>query len=120
MNKLSLTIIGPGASPIAIQTPKDIKSYGLDNILQTGVTFFFIAAIIIALFFVILGGFRIIVSGDDKQRFMQARHSVTFAVLGLVIALLSFTMINLIGALFGVHFFGAIPGIPWCQGQNNC
>ena len=110
MRELSLSI-GPCSSPtFQIQAPKDIKSYGLDSIVQTGVTFFFIAAIIIALFFVILGGFRIIVSGDDKQRFMQARHSVTFAVLGLVIALLSFTIINLIGLLFGVHFFGTTPG----------
>ena len=55
-----------------------------------------VIAIISCVFFLIWGGIRWIASGGDKGKVDQARGTLTAAVVGLVIALLSFFILNVI------------------------
>lgn len=49
-----------------------------------------------ALFFVIISGTRYIRSGGDQEKIKGARETLTYAIIGLVIILLSFAIINFI------------------------
>ena len=59
-----------------------------------------------------------ITSGGDKQKVVNARQKLTFAVVGLIVVFMSFFIVNLIGGLFGVEPIGHINvppfGLPSC------
>ena len=50
----------------------------------------------VALFLIILSGTKYIRSGGDQEKIKGARETLTYAVIGLIIILLSFAIINLI------------------------
>lgn len=66
------------------------------------ITLVLIVAVVIAVFFLIWGGIKWITSGGDKQGVESARGHIIAAIIGLVIALLAFFIINVIGGLFGI------------------
>jgi hypothetical protein len=55
-----------------------------------------IFAIVVCLFFLIYGGIRYISSGGDKGKISQARGMIVAAIVGLLISLLSFFILNFI------------------------
>lgn len=57
---------------------------------------------IVALFFIIWAGVQYIRSGGDQKQVEGARKTLTFALVGLVIMLLSFFILNLVSYLTGV------------------
>lgn len=57
---------------------------------------------IVALFFIIWSGIQLVRSGGDAKQVEGARKTLTFAILGLVLILLSFFIINFISYLTGV------------------
>ncbi len=56
----------------------------------------FVFAILASLFFLIWGGIRWISSGGDKGKIDQARGTITAAIVGLLISLLAFFIINIV------------------------
>ncbi len=72
-----------------------------------------VLAVILALIFLIWGGIRWIMSGGDKQKIEQARSAIIGAIVGLVLAFLSFLILN--GVIFiitGQSSFGSALVIP--------
>jgi hypothetical protein len=57
-------------------------------------------AIIVSIFFLIYGGIRYITSGGDKGKIDQARSTLVAALVGLVISLLAFFIVNLVLIFF--------------------
>lgn len=55
-----------------------------------------------AVILVILGGIKFITSGGDPIKVESARRTVTFAIIGLAIILLSFVLIKVISVVTGV------------------
>lgn len=51
---------------------------------------------VVALFFIIFSGIKLMLSQGDPKQVEGARQTLTYAILGLVLILLSFTIINLI------------------------
>lgn len=68
----------------------------LQNIIQFGISFSLIAAIVLALFVIIWGGIQWTTSGGDKQKLQQAKLRITFAIVGLIVALLAFFIIQIL------------------------
>lgn len=62
-----------------------------------------VLAIILSLFYLIWGGVRYIMSGGDKGKIDQARHTLTAAIIGLIISLLAFFIVGLILVFFTGH-----------------
>lgn len=67
------------------------------NVITAAVAF----AGLIALIFIILSGIKLIVSGDDPKQVEGARHTLTYAIAGLLLVLLSFFIINIIAYITG-------------------
>lgn len=57
---------------------------------------------VVALFFIILGGIKLMLSQGDPKQIEGAHHTLTYALLGLILILLSFTIINLISYVTSV------------------
>lgn len=102
MEYLSLQIPGFGK----ITPPnQEIPSGGLtklSEILTVGAEFIFIAAILLTLAFLIYGGLLWMTSEGNKQTLEAARKTLTFAIIGLTLVLLSFFAINLISYFFNI------------------
>ena len=56
----------------------------------------------VALFMVIYSGIKLTTSGGEAKQIEGARHTLTYAILGLVIVLTSFIVINLISTVTGL------------------
>lgn len=72
------------------------------SLVTTLINLVLIVAVVIALFFLIYGGIKWVLSGGDKTAVEAARNHIVAAVVGLTIALLAFFILNIIGGLFGV------------------
>ncbi len=58
----------------------------------------------LSIIFIFFGGFSFILSGGDETKVKQAIHTIRYAIIGLVISLLSLVFVPVIGKLFGVNF----------------
>lgn len=56
---------------------------------------------IVTLFFIILSGIKLVTSGGDPKAVEAARKTLTYAIVGLVIVLVSFLIINIIAFITG-------------------
>ena len=58
---------------------------------------------VIALFFLIWGGFKFLRSQGDQKQVTSARQTITYAILGLIIVFLSFAIINTVAFITGAE-----------------
>jgi hypothetical protein len=100
MEKLALSINGTSFSGGGIPTG-GLSSSG-SNIISVIITYLYIAAVFLALLFIIWGGINWITSAGDKQKLAQAKQKIVFALIGLIVAFLAFFIIKTIGTFFGV------------------
>lgn len=70
------------------------------------VSILLILAIILSLLYLIYGGIKYITSGGDKAKIDGARSHITAAIVGLIISLLSFFIINVVTYVFTGQTFG--------------
>ena len=68
----------------------------------------FAIAVIVALFYLVWGGFKWLTSGGDKGSVQSAREHIVAAIVGLVIIFLAYFILNIILGFFGVGNLTAI------------
>src|SRR5258705_3889091 len=64
------------------------------------VTILLVFGVIVAIIFMIIGGIRWTMSGGDKGKLDQARHTITGAIVGIIIAFSAYFVLNVITFLF--------------------
>ncbi len=64
-----------------------------------------------AVVFIIIGGFRMVLSQGNEEAYLAAKKTITWAVLGVVVAMLSFSIIAIVQSLLGV----TVPDFPDSQ-----
>ena len=69
---------------------------------------------ITALGFIITAGFTLMNSGGDPKKVQSARATLTFAIIGLILILMSFGIVNFLSYLTGVDCIKSI-GFTNCQ-----
>lgn len=108
MNELlALTIPGKDGSTTEIQAPPGIPTGGsgtLSAAIGVGIQIFLLVVIIASLLYVVWAGINWIRSNGDAQKIEAARMQIVYAIIGLVVSLLSFGFINFFGGVFGVSF----------------
>lgn len=105
MDYLALTL--PGGRTII--PPGDIPKGGVDTLssaIGVGIQVMIIVAILLSLVFLVLGGLQWTSSGGDKGKIAGARSKITFAIVGLIVALSAFFIVGIFGTFFGVNLFG--------------
>jgi len=97
-----LTIPGYGE----IEAPAGVPVGGegtLSNAIGVGIQIFLIVVIIASLLYIVWAGINWIRSSGDPQKIEAARMQIIYAVIGLVVAFLSFGLIAVFGGIFGVN-----------------
>lgn len=74
----------------------------IGSVVSSAVTIILIIATLIALFFLIWGGLRWILSGGDKAKVEEARKTIIGAIVGLIIAFLAYFILTLVLSIFGL------------------
>ena len=54
--------------------------------------------------FIIVGGFRMIMASGNEEQYLAAKKTITWAILGVVIAVMSFSIIAIVQNLVGVDY----------------
>lgn len=109
MKYLALTIGGPGQPTFHVGMPSQINAINalsLQKIVSFAVGALLTVSILLAFFFVLFGGLKWMLSQGDKKQVEEAQKTLTYAIIGLVIVLLSFFILNLIGFAFNVPLLG--------------
>lgn len=68
-------------------------------VFQNVIAFLLILAGAVAVIFVILSGVKFLTSGGDPKQVEGARHTMTYAIIGLIVVLLAFGIVNIIADL---------------------
>lgn len=109
MKEIALTLPG---YPQGITPPPNIPAGASapSNVLQFGITMIFFAVLTAALIFTLYGGILWVTSSGDKQKLDKARRTIMFSIIGVIIAVSAFAIIQVTGDLLGNRFlskFGA-------------
>ncbi len=56
---------------------------------------------ILAIIFIIIAGIKIVSSGGDSKKLDGARATLTYAIIGLVVAILAFVIVNIVQKFLG-------------------
>ncbi|MFH1375949.1 MAG: hypothetical protein ABIH35_04755 [Patescibacteria group bacterium] len=84
-------------------TYTDLEQLSLTNVIYLFAALAILGAGALSIVFIFFGGFSFILSGGDEGKVKQAIHTIRYAIIGLVISLLSLVFVPLIGRLFGVN-----------------
>lgn len=91
----------------------NINKDNLPGVIGTIIIVLFIGAALVALFFLIWGGIKWIMSGGDKGKVETARSTIIAALIGLVITFLAFFLLSFILSIFGLSINNlVIPNLP--------
>ena len=112
MKELAISIFGTPIPPPSNITPLVTEQNLLAKLIRFGVQFMFIAAIILAVFFMVLAGIQWITSGGNKEGIQKARQRLIYSIIGLIIVFFAFFMINIVGGLFGADLLNTVPDVP--------
>lgn len=75
------------------------------NVIITNIlSIVFVVAILLVLFFLIMGAFKWITSGGEKEAVGKARGTIVNALIGLAILALAFVIARVAGSIVGVDF----------------
>jgi hypothetical protein len=89
--------IGPG------EGFEGLENIQVGNIIPAALRILLIAAAVVALVFLIIGGIKWITSGGDKAQVESARGTVTSALIGLMVVLAAWALLTLVSYFFGVN-----------------
>lgn len=107
MDKLiALKIPGPGGTQVTFNAPSGIPSEAsnLNIVAQWIIGIVVSGLVLLALFYLLYGAVMWITSQGDKQKIESARHTIMYAIVGLLLTLFSVVLVKFIGNALGVDF----------------
>ena len=78
------------------KTIKTSTNNEVNNMVRNGINLFIGVIGVLAVAYTIYGGFLYVTSGGDAGKVKQARNSIIYGVVGLVLAMLSFAIVNFV------------------------
>lgn len=100
MNLAQFKIPGPSGSqqvPLPSGIPKELSG-GLETsgkaFIQLGYNYLFLAALVVAVIFILFSGIQFISSGGDAQKIQVAKKRLIYSIVGLVIVILAFVIVS--------------------------
>jgi hypothetical protein len=99
------------SSTLALQV-KTPQNMGIDpttapsTILQSALTIVYIVAALLVLYFLIMGAFKWITSGGDKDAIGKARGAIINALIGLAILALAVVIVIVVGKILNINILG--------------
>lgn len=92
-----------GGTPV--QDPTGVSNVPANSIVSYFLTAMFVIGTILALIYLIVAGFRYLTSGGDAEKIAKARTGILFAVVGLVVIIISAFVVSFVSDLLGFPAF---------------
>ena len=83
-----------GAADTAVCKGRGDKILGADGILANVINLLLTIIGVVAVIMIIVGGIRYTTSGGDSGQINSARDTIIYAVVGLVLAIMAFALVN--------------------------
>ncbi|MSU76399.1 hypothetical protein EXS54_02945 [Patescibacteria group bacterium] len=83
--------------------PNPVGADNLGNVLFNVVNALLLFAGAVAVLFLIIGGFRYVVSTGNETQVAGAKNTILYAVLGLIIIFIAFVLVTLVQSYLGVN-----------------
>lgn len=104
---IALTLPGSNGQPgVQVKPPASIPQGGsarLGDAISGGINLMIIFAVILCLISIVWAGIQWASSSGDKAKVASARARITWSIIGLIIVLLAFLIVNILGYFFGVN-----------------
>ena len=84
------------------------NEFNVVDLLNLGVAIAIILAGTLSVFYIFFGGISFILSGGQEDKIKQAVHTIRYAIIGLVVTILSVTIIKILGLVFGFDLLSLI------------
>ena len=84
------------------------SEYDLVDVANLAVAIAIILAGILSVFYIFVGGISFILSGGQEEKIKQAVHTIRYAIIGLIVTILSVTIIKILGAIFNFDLLSLI------------
>lgn len=97
-------IDGAGMTGQVGDTIATLSNYTTMDLVQMFVVYAFIAAAGLSAVFVFIGGINFILSGGNDEKIKTAVNTIRYAIVGLIVTILSFTFVTIVGRIFGLDF----------------
>ena len=78
------------------------SNYNILDIVNKGLAYGIIAAGLLSVIFIFIGGFSFILSGGSEDKIKQAVGTIRYAIIGLVITILAVVIVSTVGRLLGL------------------
>ena len=78
------------------------SSYNVLDIIDKGLAYAIIAAGLLSVIFIFVGGFSFILSGGDEAKIKKAIGTIRYAIIGLIITVFAVVIVGTIGRLIGL------------------
>ncbi|MBP6085343.1 hypothetical protein KA517_03845 [Candidatus Gracilibacteria bacterium] len=98
---VQVTTSPAGSAAVGFTTNDD--GYSLLELINKGIALVIVLAGFLSIVFMLWGGIRFIVSGGKEDKVKSAVSSIRNALIGLIITILSITVINLVGRVFNLQ-----------------
>lgn len=92
MNALIFTYLALSADDIGVR-----RIDATDGVISSALRATFIVIGALAVLFIIIGGIRYILSNGDQSQIAQAKNTVLYAVVGLIVSLAATAIISFVG-----------------------
>lgn len=79
------------------------SNYNIPDVINKGLAYAILFAGILSVVFIIIGGFSFILSGGEEGKIKQAVGTIRYAIIGLVITILSVVIVQAIGQFIGLN-----------------
>jgi len=84
------------------------STFNVVDLLNLGVAIAIIMAGTLSVFYIFFGGISFILSGGQEEKIKQAVHTIRYAIIGLIVTILSVTIIKILGLVFGFDLLSLI------------
>ncbi len=101
-------LFGTHVTPLLAQVTPSlmpvIESYEPTSLLKDVIAWAIIAAALLCIVFIFIGGISFILSGGNEEKVKQAVGTIRYAIIGLVVVVISVALVNLLTFIFKVPF----------------
>lgn len=81
-----------------------LETLSVPDLIQMVVVYAFLIAAALSAIFIFVGGISFILSGGNDEKIKQAVNTIRYAIVGLIVTILSFTLVTIVGRMFGFNF----------------
>ncbi len=79
------------------------SNYNIPDVINKGLAYAILLAGILSVVFIIVGGFSFILSGGNEEKIKQAVGTIRYAIIGLIITILSVVIVQAVGQFIGLN-----------------